>query len=1204
MHTLDTVLRTEKKLCTGCSRCVRECPLEVAIRTYKNKQGKIKSIIDYDKCILCGRCVKHCNNKARIFSDDTERFFDDLAMGKPISLMVAPSVATYMPEYKRLFTYLKQKGVRTIFDVSLGADICTWAHVRHLQATQFAPMISQPCPSIVLYIQKYRPELIFKLSPIHSPMGCTSIYMKEYCGITDSIAAITPCIAKTMEFNETGLVQYNVTINNLLEYIIHNNVELPEAETEFDHERTGLGSLFPLPGGLRSNLSMILGADLHVLESAGIETYDALDAYSALEEAYIPHFYDVLNCNGGCNNGSALTKQPSAFEVSKKMYDFKKSMMNPEISKVYEKKYEYFDNTFSTEMFKRIYTYEPLDLPVITEADINKAFQRMGKKTREQRNIDCSACGSNTCYNMARKISMQINIPGSCIYKVMDDVKHQHLESLQTQEKIVSLTKQRETDERIRQITEKAADELKNQLNKINLIVAVANIGLYEMPFTSNTEFDLKNTIYYDNNIREMLGYEDERDFPNVLSTWHNAIHPNDRVRVFTAATECFRDITGKTTFDVEYRLIKKNGDCVHHRTIGFTIREEDGRPIRSVGATHDITDHVYLNLEMDKQRAKAEEANRSKSVLLSHVSHEVRTPLNAILGTVEIEMQKDNISPEMEASFYRIYEASRLLLRIVNDLLDFAKIEAGKLEITPASYNFPSLINDAVQVNMRMYESKGLHFTLYVSEDTPCNLLGDELRIKQVINNILSNAFKYTDQGTVTFTVEAEKEDNTCILILRISDTGQGMTTSQIQRLFDEYTRFNMNTNRSITGTGLGMAITHSLLKLMDGDIQVESTPQIGTKFTIKLPQIVLDDTVCGPEIAERLRTHKFTNLSRAKIARMEYEYMPYGKVLIVDDVETNLYVAKGLMMPYGLQIDTVINGYDALDRIKNGEQYDIIFMDHMMPVMDGIETTRYLRLDGYHEPIIALTANAVTGQAGTLLSEGFDAFISKPIDIRELDLVLNRYIRDKQPNEVVAAARKSSKKIGEQKPQMQDNTELMQAAMYDIGNALVALDDVMSDLEGLKGSKLTLYHTLVHGIKSALLYINEEALSNEAKSLELAAKNKDMAIIENNMPSFMQALRDIYEANQPQATTGPVLEAPVLTPGDDAFLHETLLTIQQACRSIKKSVASAALNKLNEYSWPPETTQLLNEISVLLLHGKFKQIVSVTEFITETKV
>ncbi|MCL2456057.1 MAG: response regulator, partial [Defluviitaleaceae bacterium] len=392
-----------------------------------------------------------------------------------------------------------------------------------------------------------------------------------------------------------------------------------------------------------------------------------------------------------------------------------------------------------------------------------------------------------------------------------------------------------------------------------------------------------------------------------------------------------------------------------------------------------------------EKCAREAENANKTKSVFLANMSHEIRTPMNAIMGVTEIMLQ-NNLSPEVEEGLNKIYNSSDLLLGIINDILDFSKIEAGKLDIFPAKYQIASLINDSVQLNIMRNDDKPIHFVLEIDANIPANLIGDELRIKQVMNNLISNAFKYTDKGRITLSVGFERAEKGVTLVIGVRDTGHGMKKEQLENLFSEYSRFHEKTI-SAEGTGLGLAITQRLLSLMNGEIFVESQPDEGSMFTVKLPQGIENDEILGAQAAENLRSFRTGNTKKRR--QIIHEPMPYGRVLVVDDVETNILVAVGLMKPYQLKIETASCGRDAIEKIKRGEIFDLIFMDHMMPEMDGIEVTKILRNDfSYKKPIVALTASAVTGQADIFLQNGFDDFVSKPIDIRQLNVVLNKFV------------------------------------------------------------------------------------------------------------------------------------------------------------------------------------------------------------------
>ena len=421
---------------------------------------------------------------------------------------------------------------------------------------------------------------------------------------------------------------------------------------------------------------------------------------------------------------------------------------------------------------------------------------------------------------------------------------------------------------------------------------------------------------------------------------------------------------------------------------------------------------HAVDITELIGAKELAERNSRYKSSFVANMSHEIRTPMNAILGIAEMQMQDEALPAAQKDSFTRIYDSGDLLLKIINDILDLSKIEEGKLEIMSDMYDIPSLIQSAAQLNHPRYESKPIKFTIKVDENTPLNLTGDEIRIRQILNNLLSNAFKYTDKGEVTLSVSAEPqgvgEGSETTLVFCVRDTGQGMTEEEVNKLFDDFVRFKLGLNRTVGGTGLGMSITKRLSELMNGDIFVESALGEGTAVTVRLPQKRSGSAVCGSELAERLRYFSPPkSLSRIKKARFIREYMPYGSVLLVDDMDLNLHVAKGILKPYGLLIDTAESGLEAIEKIKNGCVYDIVFMDHMMPQMDGIEATKILRDMGYKNYIVALTANTLVGQAEMFLARGFDGFISKPIDTREMNNLLNEYIRNKKPAEIVQEAR-----------------------------------------------------------------------------------------------------------------------------------------------------------------------------------------------------
>ncbi|MCL2808559.1 MAG: ATP-binding protein [Treponema sp.] len=589
-------------------------------------------------------------------------------------------------------------------------------------------------------------------------------------------------------------------------------------------------------------------------------------------------------------------------------------------------------------------------------------------------------------------------------------------------------------------------------------------------------------------------------------------------------------------------------------------------------------------------------ESSKAKSEFLAKMSHEIRTPMNAILGITEIQLQDNTLGQVTKDALERIYNSADLLLGIINDILDLSKIEAGKLEINCSQYDIASLIHDTVQINMMRYESKPIEFRLDVDENVPVMLYGDELRIKQILNNLLSNAFKYTQEGMVNLCVSLEPMDESSsdvTMIFSIIDTGQGMTEEQVQKLGSEYSRFNMEANRTTVGTGLGMNITRNLLQLMNSEIHIESSPGMGSKFVVKLPQKCMDYDPLGKELADNLMQLNFSNVTKMRTMQIKRDFMPYGSVLVVDDVETNLYVAKGLMAPYGLSIDLATSGYEAVDKIREGKNYDIIFMDHMMPGMDGMEATQLIRGMDYTKPIIALTANALAGQAEIFMINGFDGFISKPIDVRQLNIALNKFVRDIQPPEVLQDAIK-------QKDQFVNGIILPaldpQLAEYFIRDAKKAT----SLLEAIyinkcrRADDLSIFIINIHAMKSALANVNETDLSSEAAKLEQAAREKNINLILMKLPSFMELLYTVihkFESKESQR------EESVKTEGDLGVLKEKLLEIKAACMEYNKKTAKNLLTEIKQNNWPQSVKECLSVISENLLHSDFDETVKAIE-------
>ena len=637
-------------------------------------------------------------------------------------------------------------------------------------------------------------------------------------------------------------------------------------------------------------------------------------------------------------------------------------------------------------------------------------------------------------------------------------------------------------------------------------------------------------------------------------------------------------------------------------------VRVEYRSSYRIAGYFRDLREHraMMRDMRLVEQQLRdakeiAEESVKVKTEFLANMSHEIRTPMNAVLGVTEIMIQYERLPAEIEEGLEKIYNACDMLLGIINDILDFSKIEAGKLDIMPSNYMIASLINDSVHLNMMRINSKPVEFELEIGKNIPETLIGDELRIKQILNNLLSNAFKYTDAGRVVMSVDAEygsgRDDAAVTLVLNVSDTGHGMTEEQLGRLFDEYSRFHEGNSRMVEGTGLGLAITRHLINLMTGEITVKSEKDKGTSVTVRLPQGIVGGAVLSEDVSDNLRKFRKNYITHKKRRQITRDIMPYGRVLVVDDVETNLYVATGLMKPYELNIETVTRAREAIEKLENGAVYDIIFMDHMMPDMNGIEATDLIRKMGYTHPVIALTANAVSGQAEMFLQNGFDDFISKPIDIRQLNIILNKYIRDKQSSDVIASVReRDSNAEPVVDGQNQIDSLLIDSFIRDAKNSLKLLNDLCNNTNWPENEEdLRKYTVTVHGMKSSLWNVNEPELSETAYSLETGGRERNFDLISQATPEFLKELHsllDKFEAlrdsNEEYADEDPV------------ELNEKLKDVAVMCADYNRAGALKLLNEIKQCT--KETREVLRDVREMITNSDFDEAeTAVNAYLTE---
>lgn len=499
----------------------------------------------------------------------------------------------------------------------------------------------------------------------------------------------------------------------------------------------------------------------------------------------------------------------------------------------------------------------------------------------------------------------------------------------------------------------------------------------------------------------------------------------------------------------------------------------------------------VFLNIVLYAFCKAYTRTARSKDIFLSSISHEMRTPTSTVIGISDIELQDASTPAHYKEAFARINGAGRLLLRVINDMLDTAKLKENSISIIQQEYSTHDLISSISHFPIDRSKAN-IKLDVIVANGMPAYLVGDAMRIEQVVINIVSNAFKYTKAGKVVLEFACAPIEEGHKLYITVTDTGIGMTKQQISNIYKDYKRFHESEMREVGGSGLGMGIVHRFVTLMSGTVLIESNVGSGTKVIISLPQGVGQPGFLLQEDIDKLcsfvRDVHLTNASHGHAC----EQMPYARVIVVDDLEANLYVAKGLLARYGITAETCESGIELLEKIRSGCMYDLVFLDYMMPGMDGIETMRQLISIGYTGPVVALTADALADNMKKFMDAGFDDLITKPIDISMLDGVLSRYL------EVTSSiSLEDDAEFEEKLREMFKKTH-----QYSIARLRKLID-----AQDYKNALI-----IVHNIKGGALQAKESELARVAKDIEdclrydNAPEHEAIDILERELHSVIQ--------------------------------------------------------------------------------------------------
>lgn len=668
----------------------------------------------------------------------------------------------------------------------------------------------------------------------------------------------------------------------------------------------------------------------------------------------------------------------------------------------------------------------------------------------------------------------------------------------------------------------------------------------------------------------------------------------------------------GYSTDDKIYAFIQGSQDFFDWKDRHYQVEEtvlKDNELIQGYMMTIvDVTKIIEQNHLMKRLVLQTEDANRAKTNFVSNMSHEIRTPMNSIVGITEILLRSRH-SPKEQEYLLNIQSSGRVLLTIINDVLDCSKMEAGKMQLFDEPYDTCSLFHDLrISMENRIGHS-GLELIYDIDQDIPCKLKGDMGRIRQVIINLVNNAIKYTEKGSVRFSVHVrQKNTDKVMLYYEVADTGIGIRKEDQKILFDAFQRVEMDRNRYVEGTGLGLTISQNLVNMMGGVIEVESEYGKGSRFFFTIEQTIIDPT---PVSAVNY------NGQKDNVTEKEAECLfiaPEAHILLVDDNELNLVVAKELPKPLRMQIDTAENGLQAVKMVR-GSQYDLVLMDHMMPVMDGIEAAKAIRAlpeDKYQKlPIIALTANAMVDARKEFLNAGMNGFVAKPIDFaricNQLKLWLPKdLVRDvpKEEAKKLLADDLSDREIQPEDPQMGFSFEegvkhcgSKAALMKTIRIFYRTIDSKADKIEQcLKEGLISDYVVEVHALKSSALLIGAVPLSEAAKELEGYGKQGKTELLEEKTPDLLAMYRDFKDILKPCADK----EEAARQEASNGEWCQALQQIHQCIEQFDLDGVDQIMEQLEEYQVPECIRESMDQLRVYVADVSMEEIMELTDTMT----
>ncbi|MEQ8161276.1 MAG: ATP-binding protein, partial [Smithellaceae bacterium] len=771
----------------------------------------------------------------------------------------------------------------------------------HLKKNRPQAMIAQPCPAIVTYIEIYQPELIKYLVPYDSPMIHTIKMIRRYYPAyrDHKIAVISPCMAKKREFRETGLGDYNIAFLSIDRHLKSSGLSLQDFPKEnFDNPPAERAVLFSTPGGLLQTMERTFPNIRHKTRRIeGIPLiYDYLKKLdSVIKTGKSPVLIDCLNCEMGCNGGTLTLAQKETHQDEIEFWIRQRA----EEMREYYKSISYDDEMMSSKQIEDtiakywedgLYTRSYIDLSknyILKQPDkdeLGNIFASMHKYNAADI-YNCTACGYNSCEGMAVAIFNKLNRPENCHFYLQKETELSHHEIIKSEAKY-------------RSIFDNSTGGIYQSLPDGRILTANPACA-------------------------KILGYASPEDIVSSIKQLGTDLFVSRERR-----DELVRLMNEQGFVEgFEYKAYRKDGSIIDVSINAHVVRDEDNSFLFYEGILEDITEKKRMS-ELKIAKEAAEAASHAKSDFLANMSHEIRTPMNAIIGFSNLALKAD-LNPRQRDYISKVHNAGVSLLGLINGILDFSKIEAGKLQIENIEFDVDTVLNDVATVVAQKVQEKNLEFLFNISPEVPSLLMGDALRLAQVLTNLVNNAVKFTEKGDVELKVElVDKDADRVKILFAVRDTGIGMKKEQARQLFQAFTQADSSTTRKYGGTGLGLSISKSLIELMGGEISVESEEGKGSTFSFSV--------WFGLSLRER---------QKRRLIPAELNGL---RALVVDDNQSAREIVTGMLAQFPFEIANAASGTEAVAAVQEADEsnpYKLVLMDLSMPVMDGIEATQIIK-------------------------------------------------------------------------------------------------------------------------------------------------------------------------------------------------------------------------------------------------------------------